>query len=79
MQSERWKVENTIADVLSQLSADLAHRVQFRGAKGFSPANLKYMRRFAETWPEPGAKPQFGTDSGSCAERTSLTSSGKTH
>jgi len=23
--------------------------------KGFSPANLKYMRRFAEAWPYPDA------------------------
>ncbi|WP_337505399.1 PDDEXK nuclease domain-containing protein [Rhodococcus jostii] len=39
--------------VLSRLSADL--RTEFPGAKGFSSANLKYMRRFAEAWPDQEA------------------------
>ncbi len=39
--------------VLSRLSEDL--RTEFPGVKGFSPANLKYMRRFAEAWPDPAA------------------------
>lgn len=35
--------------VFSQLSVDL--RAEFPHTKGFSPANLEYMRRFAEAWP----------------------------
>ena len=30
-------------------------RAEFPTAKGFSPANLKYMRRFAEAWPDQDA------------------------
>ena len=39
--------------VLSQLSMDL--RAEFPYTKGFSPANLKYMRRFTEAWPDQDA------------------------
>ena len=38
------------AKVIDQLAADL--RQAFPGAKGFSPRNLKYMRAFAEAWPD---------------------------
>jgi predicted nuclease of restriction endonuclease-like (RecB) superfamily len=38
------------AKVIDQLSADL--RREFPTQKGFSPRNLKYMRAFAEAWPE---------------------------
>ncbi|CCW15078.1 DUF1016 N-terminal domain-containing protein (plasmid) [Rhodococcus aetherivorans] len=58
-----WQIGTTIIErqkaapwgrkVLAQLSADL--RAEFPGAKGFSPANLKYMRRSAEAWPDPDA------------------------
>ncbi|QHE73444.1 hypothetical protein GFS60_07103 (plasmid) [Rhodococcus sp. WAY2] len=50
---ERQKTAPWGSKVLSRLSADL--RTEFPGAKGFSPANLKYMRRFAEAWPDPDA------------------------
>lgn len=38
------------ARVIDRLSADLQEA--FPDMKGFSPRNLKYMRRFAEVWPE---------------------------
>jgi predicted nuclease of restriction endonuclease-like (RecB) superfamily len=38
------------AKVIDQLAADLRHA--FPGTKGFSPRNLKYMRAFAEAWPD---------------------------
>ena len=47
---ERQKTAAWGSKVLVQLSADL--RAEFPSAKGFSPANLRYMRRFAEAWPE---------------------------
>lgn len=36
--------------VIGRLAQDL--RVAFPGMKGFSPRNLKYMRAFAEAWPD---------------------------
>lgn len=36
--------------VIDRLAHDL--RVAFPGMKGFSPRNLKYMRAFAEAWPD---------------------------
>jgi predicted nuclease of restriction endonuclease-like (RecB) superfamily len=38
------------AKVIDRLAADLHHA--FPEAQGFSPRNLKYMRAFAEAWPE---------------------------
>lgn len=38
------------AKVIDRLAHDL--RVAFPGMRGFSPRNLKYMRSFAEAWPE---------------------------
>src|SRR5688572_14174850 len=38
------------AKVIDQLSLDL--RREFPEIKGFSPRNLKYMRAFAEAWPD---------------------------
>jgi predicted nuclease of restriction endonuclease-like (RecB) superfamily len=38
--------------VVDRLAHDL--HVEFPEMKGFSPRNLKYMRAFAEAWPEPG-------------------------
>lgn len=38
------------AKVIDRLSADLRH--EFPDVKGFSARNLKYMRAFAEAWPE---------------------------
>ena len=37
--------------VIDRLSADL--KVRFPAAKGYSSRNLKYMRAFAEAWPDP--------------------------
>src|SRR5690606_11177944 len=39
------------AKVIERLSRDL--RSAFPEMKGFSPRNLKYMRAFAEAWPDP--------------------------
>lgn len=39
------------AKVIDRLAHDL--RTAFPEMKGFSPRNLKYMRAFAEAWPEP--------------------------
>lgn len=39
------------AKVIDRLSRDL--RREFPGTEGFSPRNLKYMRAFAEAWPDP--------------------------
>lgn len=39
--------------ILDQVSADL--RAAFPEMKGFSRSNLKYMRAFAEAWPDPAA------------------------
>ncbi len=39
------------AKVIDRLSADL--REAFPDMSGLSPRNLKYMRRFAESWPDP--------------------------
>jgi predicted nuclease of restriction endonuclease-like (RecB) superfamily len=36
--------------VIDRLASDL--KWAFPGMKGFSPRNLKYMRRFAEVWAE---------------------------
>jgi predicted nuclease of restriction endonuclease-like (RecB) superfamily len=44
-QSEGWG-----AKVIDRLSLDLQN--EFPGQQGFSPRNLKYMRAFAEAWPE---------------------------
>ncbi|MBC7596994.1 MAG: DUF1016 domain-containing protein [Kineosporiaceae bacterium] len=46
---QRQKTAPWGSKVLAQLSVDL--RAEFPSARGFSPANLKYMRRFAEAWP----------------------------
>lgn len=39
------------AKIIERLAHDL--RTAFPNMKGFSPRNLKYMRAFAEAWPEP--------------------------
>ncbi|WP_181706045.1 PDDEXK nuclease domain-containing protein [Chthonobacter rhizosphaerae] len=55
-----WRIGRDILDrqrdlgwgarVIDRLSVDL--KEAFPDAKGFSPRNLKYMRRFAEVWPD---------------------------
>ena len=44
------------AKILTRLAEDL--RAEFPTMKGFSRANLFYMRRFAEAWPDPTATVQ---------------------
>jgi len=39
------------AKVVDRLAADL--RAEFPDSRGFSPANLRYMRAFAAAWPDP--------------------------
>lgn len=46
----RQKREGWGTKVVDRLSQDLQR--EFPGQKGFSPRNLKYMRAFAEAWPE---------------------------
>lgn len=56
-----WQIGNDIlqrqaregwgAKVIDKLAHDL--RVAFPDMKGFSPRNLKYMRTFADAWPDP--------------------------
>jgi predicted nuclease of restriction endonuclease-like (RecB) superfamily len=48
---ERQERQGWGAKVIERLSRDL--RKAFPEAKGFSPRNLKYMRAFAQAWPEP--------------------------
>jgi predicted nuclease of restriction endonuclease-like (RecB) superfamily len=58
-----WRIGRTILDrqaeqgwgakILTRLASDL--RAEFPTMKGFSRANLFYMRRFAEAWPDPTA------------------------
>jgi predicted nuclease of restriction endonuclease-like (RecB) superfamily len=47
---ERQGREGWGAKVVDRLARDL--KAEFPETKGFSPRNLKYMRRFAETWPD---------------------------
>lgn len=47
---ERQRKEGWGAKVIDRLSADLQR--EFPGQQGFSPRNLKYMRSFAEAWPD---------------------------
>ena len=46
----RQERENWGAKVIDRLAGDL--KAAFPEMKGFSPRNLKYMRAFAEAWPE---------------------------
>jgi predicted nuclease of restriction endonuclease-like (RecB) superfamily len=47
----RQETEGWGAHVIDRLSTDL--HVAFPDMKGLSPRNLKYMRAFAEAWPDP--------------------------
>ena len=57
---DRQQAEGWGTKVIERLSLDLQN--EFPGQQGFSPRNLKYMRAFAEAWPEtvivhpPGAQ-----------------------
>lgn len=46
---DRQEAEGWGAKVIEQLAADLKEE----GARGFSERNLRYMRAFAEAWPQP--------------------------
>jgi predicted nuclease of restriction endonuclease-like (RecB) superfamily len=48
---QRQSREGWGAKVIDRLSRDL--RAAFPAMKGFSARNLKYMRSFAEAWPDP--------------------------
>ncbi|TNC79227.1 MAG: DUF1016 domain-containing protein [Oleiphilus sp.] len=48
---ERQEQQGWGAKVIDQLSVDLKN--SFPSLKGFSSRNLKYMRKFAEAWPDP--------------------------
>jgi predicted nuclease of restriction endonuclease-like (RecB) superfamily len=48
---ERQERHRWGAKVVDQLAVDL--RAEFEGMRGFSRANLLYMRAFAEAWPDP--------------------------
>jgi predicted nuclease of restriction endonuclease-like (RecB) superfamily len=47
---EKQQKEGWGAKIIDRLSHDL--KLAFPDMKGFSPRNLKYMRKFAESWPE---------------------------
>jgi predicted nuclease of restriction endonuclease-like (RecB) superfamily len=47
---DRQKAEGWGAKVIDRLSRDMQN--EFPGQQGYSPRNLKYMRAFAEAWPE---------------------------
>src|SRR6266851_857388 len=47
---DRQERESWGAKVIDRLAADL--KGAFPDMKGFSPRNLKYMRAFAEAWPD---------------------------
>jgi predicted nuclease of restriction endonuclease-like (RecB) superfamily len=47
---DRQREEGWGARVIDRLAADL--QTEFPGRQGFSPRNLKYMRAFAQAWPE---------------------------
>lgn len=54
---DRQDREGWGAKVVDRLARDL--KIEFPEIKGFSPRNLKYMRRFAEAWPDPGMVQQL--------------------
>ena len=49
---QRQAAQGWGAKVIDRPAPDL--RAAFPEMKGFSPRNLKYMRAFAESWPDPG-------------------------
>lgn len=65
-----WEIGQTILErqqdqgwgskIIDRLAADL--RSEFPSMQGFSPTNLKYMRRFAATWPNAAAIGQRPVD-----------------
>ncbi len=49
--SDKTRAGSYGEDIVNRLAHDL--RVAFPTMRGFSPRNLRYMRRFSELWPEP--------------------------
>ena len=49
--SGRFRIEGWGTKINERLAKDL--QTAFPGIEGFSPRNLRYMRAFAEAWPEP--------------------------
>lgn len=47
---DRQRAEGWGAKIVDRLARDLG--AEFPGVEGFSPRNLKYMRAFAEAWPD---------------------------
>jgi len=45
------QIDSWGSKIVERLAADL--RAEFPDARGFSSANLRYMKSFAETWPDP--------------------------
>lgn len=56
---ERETSEGWGAKVVLRLSADISR--EFPGARGFSPRNLRYMKSFAEAWPDPAMLQRVAT------------------
>jgi predicted nuclease of restriction endonuclease-like (RecB) superfamily len=48
---ERQEKQGWGSKIVERLAADL--RAEFPDARGFSSANLRYMKSFAEAWPDP--------------------------
>src|ERR1700721_387390 len=48
---ERQTAHGWGAKVVDRLATDL--KAEFPDARGFSPANLRYINAFAEAWPDP--------------------------
>jgi hypothetical protein len=48
--TQKQQAEGWSAKVIDRLSHDL--KTAFPDMSGFSPRNLKYMRKFAECWPD---------------------------
>jgi predicted nuclease of restriction endonuclease-like (RecB) superfamily len=48
--SSRFEVQRWGGKIVDRLSRDLER--EFPGVEGFSPRNLRYMRKFAEAWPD---------------------------
>jgi predicted nuclease of restriction endonuclease-like (RecB) superfamily len=55
--SRRFKSEGWGTKINERLAKDL--QVAFPGVEGFSARNLRYMRTFAEAWPEPAVLQQL--------------------
>ncbi len=55
---ERQKIQGWGAKVIDQLAHDL--RAEFPDMRGLSPRNMKYMRAFAEAWPDEAIVHQAG-------------------